>query len=230
MMLVAGLCFVPALGWGGAWVVVVGDWVDCPDRMMGEKYISMVVWGLRRRDLLGRAGWTSGGMESCEDGKGSVGVLMVGGSWSCQISQCNALQSCSERRAWVGGAGRSVGSVGVVWSWQTCGEVGSEARGGQSGVAWTYPHRQHTQKGRLAMRLRDGRVCGMWLIPMVRLVSGMGVVGPDVGSGSGCSCGWSRLRRRPNVRFARSGRAGLRRRSFWRMIWSWFLVRAGSIY
>ena len=59
-------------------------------------------------------------------------------TWSsCQMSQCNALQSCSERGAWGSGAEVLAGSSGVVWSWQACGERGRAALGGQSGVAWS---------------------------------------------------------------------------------------------
>ena len=72
-----------------------------------------------------------------EDVGESMGVLLVGRSCSCQMSQCNALQSCSDRRAWGICTGVSLGSAGVVWSWQTCGEVGRKALGGQSGVAWS---------------------------------------------------------------------------------------------
>ena len=68
------------------------------------------------------------------------------------------------------------------------GEMGRAALGGQSGVAWSWPLRQHTQKGRLAMRLCVGRNCGLWSIPMVKLVSGAGSPGTGVGSGIGCSC------------------------------------------
>ena len=65
-------------------------------------------------------------------------MLMAWGSWSsCQMSQCNALQSCSERGACGIGSGVSAESSGVVWSWQTCGEMGRAALGGQSGVAWS---------------------------------------------------------------------------------------------
>ena len=67
------------------------------------------------------------------------------------------------------------------------GEVGRAALGGQSGVTWSWPQRQHTQKGRLAMRLWVGRICGLWAIPMVKLVSGGGSVGTGMGSGIGCS-------------------------------------------
>ena len=43
------------------------------------------------------------------------------------------------------------------------------------------------KKGRLAMRLWVGRICGLWAIPMVKLVSGGGSVGTGMGSGIGCS-------------------------------------------
>ena len=66
-------------------------------------------------------------------------------------------------------------------------------------------------------------------MPMVKLVSGVGAVGAVVVSGDGWSCCWRRLRRWPNVRLARSGRAGLRRRSLLRVIWSWSSVRVGSM-
>ena len=63
-----------------------------------------------------------------------MGVLVVWRSYSsCQMSQCNALQSCLDRNDWGIGARVSAGSAGVVWSWQTCGEMGRAALGGQSG-------------------------------------------------------------------------------------------------
>ena len=96
---------VGIVGW---WLV--GSLMVCLHGVMGEKYIWMVVWDRRRRDLEGRAGRASGGIGSCEVVLGSIGVGMLGRSWSCQMSQCSALQSCSGRRAWVSGAGRSVGS------------------------------------------------------------------------------------------------------------------------
>ena len=85
--------------------------MGCAGRMMVEKYISMVVWDRSQRDLLGRVGWTSVGVGSCEAVVGSCGVGKLVRSWSCQMSQCNALQSCSDRRAWGSGAGVSVGSA-----------------------------------------------------------------------------------------------------------------------
>ena len=114
--------------------------------------------------------------------------VMVWGSWSsCQMSQCSALHSWADRGAWGSGVGGSAGSSGVVQSWQIWGEVGRAVLGGQSGVTWSWPQRQHTQKGRLAMRLCVGRICGLWSIPMVKLVSGGGSVGTGMGSGIGCS-------------------------------------------
>ena len=62
-----------------------------------------------------------------------MGVRVVGRACAGHMSQCNALQSCSYRGAWGIGTGVSLGSAGVVWSWQTCGEVGREALGGQLG-------------------------------------------------------------------------------------------------
>ena len=53
---------------------------------------------------------------------------------------------------------------------------------------WGDGQRQHTQKGRLAMRLCVGRDCGLWSIPMVKLVSGAGSLGTGVGFSIGCSC------------------------------------------
>ena len=64
---------------------------------------------------------------------------------------------------------------------------------------------------------------------MVKLFSGVSEVGAVVVSGDGWCCCWRRLRRRPNVRLARSGRAGLRRRSLLRVICSWSSVRVGSM-
>ena len=51
------------------------------------------------------------------------------------------------------------------------GEVGRAALGGQSGVTWA---EAAYAEGRLAMRLWVGRICGLWSIPMVKLVSGGG--------------------------------------------------------
>ena len=110
IMLVAGGGFVLALGCGTVGWRLVGFLMVCLHGLMGEKYIWMVVWDRRRRDLEGRAGRASGGVWSCEVVLGSIGVGMLGRSWSCQMSQSSALQSCSGRRAWVSGAGKSVGS------------------------------------------------------------------------------------------------------------------------
>jgi hypothetical protein len=85
---------------------------------MGEKYICMVVWNRRRRDLEGRA-VRSEGVVSWDPLLGATGGGMLLRSFACQMSQCNALQSCSERGAWGSGSGVSAGSTGVVWSWQT---------------------------------------------------------------------------------------------------------------
>ena len=138
-------------GWGSRAVVMVAvGWqlvkllMVFPFGMMGGKYIWMVVWERRRRDFEKRAGRASGGIGSCEAVLGSMGVGVLGRSWSCQMSQCSALQSCSVRSAWGCGAGVS-GSTCVVWSWHMWREVGREVLGGQSEVTWSYPHRQHTQ-------------------------------------------------------------------------------------
>ena len=139
---------VGSCGWSVVMVVVgwqlVGLLMVFPFGMMGGKYIWMVAWERRRRDFEGRTGRASGGIGSCEAVLGSMGVGVLGRSWSCQISQCNALQSCSVRSAWGCGAGVS-GSTCVVWSWHMWREVGREVLGGQSEVTWSCPHRQHTQ-------------------------------------------------------------------------------------
>jgi hypothetical protein len=56
-------------------------------------------------------------------------------------------------------------------------------------MEWSCPHRQQIQYGRLAMRLREGRDCGLLFMPMVKLVSeGCGVAGVEiVGVGGGCT-------------------------------------------
>ena len=51
-------------------------------------------------------------------------------SCACQMSQCSAVQSVSERRACGRGVSGSVGSSSVVCSWQMCGDVGSAELGG----------------------------------------------------------------------------------------------------
>ena len=94
MLLVAMCCggsgFVAAVGWLGEETVVgscgwsvmmvavgwwlVGSLMVCRHGVMGEKYIWMVVWDRRRRDLEGRARRASGGVESCEGVLCSIGV------------------------------------------------------------------------------------------------------------------------------------------------------------
>ena len=69
-----------------------------------------------------------------------------------------------------------------------CGDGGREELGGQSGVKWSYSQRQHTQYGRLAIRLRDGRACGRCSMLIVKLSSGVCVFSTEVGSGGGWSC------------------------------------------
>ena len=85
-MLVAGGSFVLALGCEAVGWRLVGSLMVCLHGVMGEKYIWMVVWDRRRRDLEGRAGRASGGVWSCEVVLGSIGVGMLGRSWSCQMS------------------------------------------------------------------------------------------------------------------------------------------------
>ena len=97
-------------------------------------------------------------------------------------------------------------------------------------MEWSYPHKQHTQYGRLAIRLRVGRACGRFAMLMMKLSSVVCASSAGVGSGGGWSCCWMRLRRRPNVRWARSGRAGLRQRSLLSMICSCSSVSVGSMY
>jgi hypothetical protein len=99
MMLVAGGSFVLVLGCEAVVWRLVGSLMVCLHRVLGEKYIWMVVWDRRRRDLERRAGRASGGVGSCEAVLGFIGVGMLGRSWSCQMSQCSALQSCSGKRA-----------------------------------------------------------------------------------------------------------------------------------
>ena len=80
------------------------------------------------------------------------------------------------------------------------------------------------------MRLRVGRGWGLLFIPMVKLASGgCGMVGAWVSIGGGCCMSWKCLRRLPNVRSARSGRAGLSLRRRCRMVVSCSAVRVGSI-
>ena len=82
---------------------------------MDEKYMCMVVWERRRRDLEGRA-VRSGGMVSFESLLGATGGGMLLRSCACQMSQCSAVQSVSERMAWGRGVGGSVESSSVVCS------------------------------------------------------------------------------------------------------------------
>jgi hypothetical protein len=82
----------------------------CLQVVLGEKYIWMVVWDRRQRDLEGQFRRASGVIGSCVAVLDSIGVRMLGRSWSCQISQCSALQSWSGRRACVSGDGWSVRS------------------------------------------------------------------------------------------------------------------------
>ena len=89
-------------------------------------------------------------------------------SCACQMSQCSAVQSVSERMAWGRGVRGTVYSSSVVCSWQVCGAGGSAELWGQSGVEWSYPHKQHTQYGRLAIRLRVGRACGRFAMLIVK--------------------------------------------------------------
>ena len=80
------------------------------------------------------------------------------------------------------------------------------------------------------MMLREGRGWGLLCILMVKLVSGgCGMVGAWVSITGGCCMSWKCLRRLPNVRSARSGRAGLSRRSRCRMVVSCSAVRVGSM-
>ena len=93
----------------------MGALVVCPFELMDEKYMCMVVWERRRRDLEGRA-VRSGGMVSFESLLGATGGGMLLRSCACQMSQCSAVQSVSERMAWGRGMGGSVGSSSVVCS------------------------------------------------------------------------------------------------------------------
>ena len=174
-------------------LVVDGRWwlmgllMVCPLGVIGEKYICMVVWDRRRRDLEGRAG-RSGSVVSWGPLLCTIGEGRLLRSCACQMSQCSAVQSVSERRAWGGGVRGSVGSSSVVCSLQMCEDVGSSQLGGHSGVEWSYPHRQHTQYGRLAIRLRVGRACGRCSMLIVKLSSGVCVASVGVGFGGGWSC------------------------------------------
>ena len=161
----------------------------------------------------------------------TIGMDRLVRSWACQMSHCSAVQSVSGRRAWGRSVGGSVGSSSVVCSWQMCGDGGREELGGQSGVEWSYPQRQHTQYGRLAIRLRDRRACGRCAMLMVKLSSVECASRAGVGAGGGWSCCWMRRLRRPNVRLlARSGRAGLRRSSLLSMICSCSSESVCSMY
>ena len=82
---------------------------------MGEKYICMVVWDRRQRDLEGRAG-RSEGVVSWEPllCTGEGGMLLR--SCACQMSQCSAVQSVSDRMVWGKGVVGSVESSSVVCS------------------------------------------------------------------------------------------------------------------
>ena len=87
----------------------------CPFELMGEKYICMMVWDRRRRDLEGRA-VRSEGVVSWDPLLGAIGGEgMLLRSCACQMSQCSAVQSVSERMAWDRGmGGGSIGSSSVV--------------------------------------------------------------------------------------------------------------------
>ena len=81
-----------------------------------------------------------------------------------------------ERVCWVIFRGLQLADVRRCWQ---CGAWG------QFGVEWSYTHRQHTQYGRLAMRLRVGRACGRCVMLMVKLHSVVCASGAGVGSGGG---------------------------------------------
>ena len=109
--------------------------------LMDEKYMCMVVWERRRRDLGGRA-VRSGGVVSWDP--------LLGGGYAVEVLglpdvpvQCRPVRVGEDGLGQ--GRGGSIGSSSVVCSWQVCGDGGSAERGGQSGVEWSYPHRQHTQ-------------------------------------------------------------------------------------
>ena len=93
----------------------MGALAVCPFELMDEKYMCMVVWERRRRDLEGRA-VRSGGIVSWDPLLGATGGGMLLRSWACQMSQCSAVQSVSERVAWGRGVGGSVRSSSVVCS------------------------------------------------------------------------------------------------------------------
>ena len=83
----------------------MGALVVCPFELMDEKYMCMVVWERRRRDLEGRAVRSGGVVVSWDPLLGAAGEGMLLRSCACQMSQCSAVQSMSERMAW----GRGVG-------------------------------------------------------------------------------------------------------------------------
>ena len=84
--------------------------------------------------------------------------------------------------------------------------------------------------GRLAMRLREGRNWDLLFMPMVKLVSEVGmVISAGISGIGGCCISWKCRLRRPNVRSARSGRAGLSLSRRCRMNGSWSAVSMGSI-
>ena len=93
----------------------MGALAVCPLGLMGEKNICMVVWERRRRDLEGRA-VRSGGIVSWDPLLGATGGGMLLRSCACQMSQCSAVQSVSERTAWGKGVMGSVESSSVVCS------------------------------------------------------------------------------------------------------------------
>ena len=82
----------------------------------------------------------------------------------------------------------------------------------------------------LAMRLSEGRDWGLLFMPMVKLISGgCGVAGAEMFDVGGCCKDWKSRLRWPNVRSARSGRAGLSRKRRCMTNESWFTVRVGSM-
>ena len=94
----------------------MGALAVCPFELMDEKYMCMVVWERRRRDLEGRAVRSGGVVVSWDPLLGATGGGMLLRSCACQMSQCSAVQSVSERMAW----GRGVGGGSVVSSSVVC--------------------------------------------------------------------------------------------------------------
>ena len=95
---------------------MLGVLAACPFGVMAEKYMCMVVWERRRRDLEGRVVLSGVVVVSWDPLLGAAGGGRRLRSCACQMSQCSAVQSVSDRMAWGKGGRGSVESSSVVCS------------------------------------------------------------------------------------------------------------------